>query len=67
MVMLDDDDLAELPASSSREISVEKFVPSDQIDPMRLEKSYYLEPEKAAASPTPCCGTRSRRATGSRW
>ncbi len=51
MVVLDDDDFAELPASSSREISVEKFVPSDQIDPMWLEKSYYLEPDKAAAKP----------------
>jgi DNA end-binding protein Ku len=51
MVVLDDDDFAELPASSSREISVEKFVPSDQIDPMWFEKSYYLEPDKAAAKP----------------
>ncbi len=51
MVVLDDDDFSELPASSSREISVEKFVPSDQIDPMWLEKSYYLEPDKAAAKP----------------
>ena len=51
MVVLDDDDFAELPASSSREISVEKFVPTDQIDPMWFEKSYYLEPEKAAAKP----------------
>ena len=51
MVVLDDDDFAELPASSSREISVEKFVPTDQIDPMWLEKSYYLEPDKTAAKP----------------
>jgi DNA end-binding protein Ku len=51
MVVLDDDDLAELPASSSREISVEKFVPREQIDPMLLERSYYLEPDKAAAKP----------------
>jgi DNA end-binding protein Ku len=51
MVILDDDDLAELPANSSREISVEKFVPREQIDPMWLEKSYYLEPDKAAAKP----------------
>ncbi|MGN6576230.1 MAG: Ku protein [Nocardioides sp.] len=51
MVILDDEDMAELPASSSREISVEKFVPRDQIDPMWLEKSYYLEPDKAAAKP----------------
>ena len=51
MVVLDDDDFAELPASSSREISVEKFVPTEQVDPLWLEKSYYLEPDKAAAKP----------------
>ncbi|WP_139984309.1 Ku protein [Nocardioides litoris] len=51
MVVLDDDDLAALPSSSSREIAVEKFVPSDQIDPMLFEKSYYLEPEKTGAKP----------------
>ena len=51
MVILTDDDLAELPSTSSREISVEKFVPSDQIDPMLFEKSYYLEPEKTGAKP----------------
>jgi len=51
MVVLDDDDLAELPANSSREITVEKFVPSDQIDPLMLEKSYYLEPEKSGLKP----------------
>ena len=51
MVVLTDEDLAELPVSSSREIAVEKFVPADQIDPMLLEKSYYLEPDKGAAKP----------------
>ncbi len=51
MVILDDNDFADLPASSSREISVEKFVPREQIEPMWLEKSYYLEPDKAAAKP----------------
>jgi DNA end-binding protein Ku len=51
MVVFDDDDLADLPVSSSREISVDKFVPTDQIDPMWLDKSYFLEPDKAAAKP----------------
>jgi DNA end-binding protein Ku len=51
MVILDDSDMADLPATSSREISVEKFVPSEQIDPMLFEKSYYLEPEKSGAKP----------------
>ena len=51
MVVLTDDDIAALPSTSSREISVEKFVPSDQIDPMLFEKSYYLEPEKSGTKP----------------
>jgi DNA end-binding protein Ku len=51
MVILSDEDLAELPSTSSREIAVEKFVPSSQIDPMLFEKSYYLEPEKTGAKP----------------
>lgn len=51
MVILTDDDMADLPVTSSREIAVEKFVPSDQIDPMLFEKSYYLEPEKTGAKP----------------
>jgi DNA end-binding protein Ku len=51
MVILDESDMADLPAASSREISVEKFVPSEQIDPMLFEKSYYLEPEKTGAKP----------------
>jgi len=51
MVVLTDDDLSQLPSTSSREIAVEKFVPSDQIDPMLFEKSYYLEPESTGAKP----------------
>jgi DNA end-binding protein Ku len=51
LVILTDDDMASLPSSSSREIAVEKFVPSEQIDPMLLEKSYFLEPEKSGAKP----------------
>ena len=43
--------MAELPLVSSREIAVEKFVPTDQIDPMLLDKSYYLEPDKTATKP----------------
>jgi DNA end-binding protein Ku len=49
MVILDDEDMSSLPSVSSREIGVEKFVPSEQIDPMLFEKSYYLEPEKSGA------------------
>ncbi|SFB76931.1 DNA end-binding protein Ku [Nocardioides terrae] len=51
MVVLSDDDMAALPSTSSREISVEKFVPSDQIDPLLFEKAYYLEPENTGKKP----------------
>lgn len=51
MVVLTDEDLSSLPTSSSREIAVDKFVPSDQIDPMYLDKCYYLEPDKSAVKP----------------
>ena len=51
MVVLTDEDFADLPSRTSKEISVEKFVPADQIDPMLLDKSYYLEPDKAATKP----------------
>ncbi len=49
MVVITDEDLKHLPNQSSKEIAVEKFVPVDQIDPMLLDKPYYLEPEKGAA------------------
>ncbi len=51
MVVLTDEDFKDLPTRSSKEISVEKFVPSDQIDPIYLDKTYYLEPDKSAQKP----------------
>jgi len=51
MVVLTDDDLAQLPVSSSKEIAVDKFVPSSQIDAMLLDKSYFLEPDKGSVKP----------------
>jgi len=44
-VILTDDDIATLPAEKSREIDVVEFVPSDQVDSIMFEKSYYLEPD----------------------
>ncbi len=51
LVILTDEDLADLPVSGSREIEVERFVPAEQIDPMLLEKSYYLEPDGMGTKP----------------
>ena len=51
VVLLDDDDLEDLPVSTSKTIEVLEFVPVEQIDPIHYEKTYYAEPAKAAAKP----------------
>jgi DNA end-binding protein Ku len=51
MVVLSDEELKSLPSRSSKEISIEKFVPSEQIDPLLFDKSYYLEPDKTGLKP----------------
>ena len=51
MVVLTDEDLADLPLSTSRAIDVLTFVPLEQVDPIYFAKSYYLEPDKGAAKP----------------
>jgi DNA end-binding protein Ku len=45
-VVLDEDDLESLPEASRDDVEVVEFVPSDQLDPITFERSYYLEPEK---------------------
>lgn len=51
VVILTDEELASLPAESSKEIQVLEFVPSEQIDPLMLGDAYYLEPDPKAAKP----------------
>lgn len=51
MVMLTDEDFADLPLSTSRAIDVLEFVPAEQVDPILYNKAYYLEPEGVSAKP----------------
>jgi DNA end-binding protein Ku len=44
-VVLSKDELKAIPAENSHEIEVVQFVPSEQLEPMMFEKSYYLEPD----------------------
>ncbi|MEE2523577.1 Ku protein [Pseudarthrobacter sp. J75] len=44
-VILSKEELKSIPAENSHEIEVVQFVPSEQMDPMTFEKSYYLEPD----------------------
>ncbi|THJ68752.1 Ku protein [Arthrobacter echini] len=47
-VVLTDEDLSSLPVERSHEIEVVEFVPSDQLDPIMLDRSYYLEPDSTS-------------------
>jgi DNA end-binding protein Ku len=49
MVVLTDDDLADLPLPTARSIEVVHFMPAEQLDPILLNRSYFVEPESAGA------------------
>ena len=49
VVLVTDEDLADLPLPTTRSIEVLNFVPADQLDPILCARSYYLEPEPAGA------------------
>ncbi|MFJ2028961.1 Ku protein [Streptosporangium sp. NPDC087985] len=51
LVVLADDDFEDLPLSTSRRIEVLQFTPADQIDPIMLDKAYYLEPDAVGVKP----------------
>jgi DNA end-binding protein Ku len=51
VVVLSDEDFADLPLPSARVVDVLQFVPGEQIDPIYYNRSYYLEPEKTAIKP----------------
>src|ERR671930_321764 len=44
-VTLSDEELEALPVPTARSISIERFVESEQIDPIYFQRSYYLVPE----------------------
>ena len=48
-VVLTEDDLKSLPEERSKEIEVVEFVPSEQIDPIMFDRSYFLEPDKVGS------------------
>ena len=69
MVILDDSDMEDLPAIAAAARSRSRSsCRREQIDPMLLEKSYYLEPEKAGAKPYALLRAGAAQTpTGWRW
>ena len=49
MVVLTDEDMAELPLPTTRSIEVLHFMPEEQLDPILLNRSYFVEPEATGA------------------
>jgi DNA end-binding protein Ku len=51
VVILTDEDFAKLPVSTDKSIEVLEFVPTEEVDPIYFQKTYYLEPDKTAGRP----------------
>ncbi|HEY3610331.1 MAG TPA: Ku protein [Pseudonocardiaceae bacterium] len=51
VVMLTEDELADLPVATAHTIDVHAFTPLAQIDPMHFSRSYYLAPEPSGLKP----------------
>jgi DNA end-binding protein Ku len=51
MVVLTEEDMAELPLPSVQGIEVLEFVPLEAIDPIQYDRTYYVEPQKPAVRP----------------
>lgn len=47
VVLITDEELASLPAPSTRRMDIAGFVPLEQIDPLFFARSYHLEPDPA--------------------
>ncbi len=49
VVILTEEDMADLPLPTTRSIEVVQFTPAEQLDPILFNRSYYVEPETAGA------------------
>jgi DNA end-binding protein Ku len=49
VVILTEDDMADLPLPTTRSIEVVQFTPAEQVDPILFNRSYYVEPEAAGS------------------
>ena len=49
MVILTEEDMADLPLPSTKSIEVLHFAPAEQLDPILFNRSYFVEPETAGA------------------
>ena len=50
-VIMEPEDFEKVPIDTTHTIEITDFVPSEQIDPIYYQKTYYLEPEKIGGKP----------------
>ncbi|WP_353649072.1 Ku protein [Nakamurella sp. A5-74] len=50
-IVLSAEDFKSLPSEEDREIAVQSFVPTEQVDALMYDKAYYLEPAGKSAKP----------------
>ena len=50
-VIMEPEDFEKVPVDTTHTIEITDFVPSDQIDPIYYQKTYYLEPDKVGGKP----------------
>ena len=50
-VIMEPEDFEKVPVDTTHTIEITDFVPSEQIDPIYYQKTYYLEPEKIGGKP----------------
>lgn len=51
MIVLDDEDFANLPITSSRAVEVLSFVPAEQVDAVQMGKAYFCDPTGGDVKP----------------
>lgn len=61
VVVLTEEDIAGLPVAAAHAIDVRAFTPLEQIDPILLNRSYYLAPEPAGTKPYVLLGEALRQ------
>ncbi|MFN8126127.1 MAG: Ku protein [Candidatus Nanopelagicales bacterium] len=50
-IIMEPEDLENLPVPGGHDIDVVEFVPSDQVDPILFDRTYYLEPDPRSVKP----------------
>lgn len=66
-VVMRDEELRQVAPQTAKVMELLEFVSMDEVDPVYLESSYYLAPDRGGNDPTPCYMKRCGRNTTTAW